>query len=123
MSNDTGGSDTSHQYALVGEGEILLHGHDHDEREEGEDVKEAATQAGDVGLVKEGADEVTEGQDAQTVVAEVQEKQEAVAVGQDFAVLQHQSEDDDRQHQVGGALQEPGEEVTQRIDPHHLHVL
>lgn len=64
MSNDTGGSDTSHQYALLGEGEIRLHGHDHDEREEGEDVKEAATQAGDVGLVKEGADEVTEGQDA-----------------------------------------------------------
>ena len=85
----------SHQAALLSKGEIGLQGHDHDEGEKAEDVKEAATEAGDVGLVKEGADQVTEGQDAQAIVTEVQEKDEAIAFGEDAAVLQHQSEDED----------------------------
>lgn len=123
MSYDKEGSEVPHQGALLGKGEIRLHGHDHNEGEKAEDVKEAATKAGNVGLVKEGADQVTEGQDAQTIVAEEQEKEEAVAVGQDAAVLQHQCEDEDGQHQVGGALQEPGKEVAERVDPHHFHVL
>lgn len=123
MTNDKWGSEVPHQGALLGKGEIRLPGHDHDEREEAEDVKEAATQAGNVGLVKEGADQVTEGQDAQTIVAEVQEKEESVTVGQDSAKLQHQSEDEDGHHQVGGTLQEPGEEVAERVYSHHLHVL
>lgn len=63
-----------HQYALLGKGESRLHGHDNDEREETEDIDEAAAEAGNVGLVEEGADEVTEGQDAQAVIAEVKEK-------------------------------------------------
>ncbi len=123
MSHDRGRSEVPHQGALLGKGETRLHGHDHNEGEEAADVKEAATEAGNVGLVKEGADQVTEGQDAQTIVAQVQEKEEAVAVGQDHAVLQHQSEDDDGQRQVGGALQEPGKEVAERVDSHHFHVL
>lgn len=79
--------EVSHQSALLGKGESLLHRHDHDEGEEAEDVNKAATEAGDVGLIKEGADQVTEGQDAQTIVTEVQEQEEAIAVGQDAAVL------------------------------------
>lgn len=46
---------------LLGKGEVRLQGKDHDEREEAQDVKEAATQASDVGLIKERADQVTEG--------------------------------------------------------------
>lgn len=112
-----------HQDALLGKGELRLHRHDHNEGEEAEDVNEAATESGDVGLVEEGADQVAEGQDAQTVVAKVQEKQEAVTVGQDAAVLQDQREDDDGQGEVGGALEEPSEEVAERVDSHHFHVL
>lgn len=112
-----------HQGALLGKAETRLHSHDHNVGEEAEDVNEAATEAGDVGLVKEGADQVTEGQDAQTIVAEVQEEEEAVTVGQDVAVLQHQREDEYGQHQVGGTLQEPGKEVAERVDSHHFHVL
>lgn len=95
MTNDRGDSEVSHQAALLGEGEIGLQGHDHNEGEKAEDVKEAATEAGDVGLVKKGADQVTEGQYAQTIVTEVQEKEEAVAVGEDATILQHQREDED----------------------------
>lgn len=123
MSHGRGGSEVPHQGALLGEGQICLHGDDHNEGEEAEDVEEAATQGSDVGLVKEGADQVTEGQDAQTVVAQVQEKEEAVTVGQNVAILQHQCEDEDSHQQVGGALQEPGEEVAERVDSHHFHVL
>ena len=112
-----------HQDTLLGKGELRLHRHDHNEGEEAEDVNEAATESGDVGLVEEGADQVAEGQDAQTVVAEVQEEQEAVTVGQDAAVLQDQREDDDGQGEVGGALEEPSEEVAERVDSHHFHVL
>ena len=123
MTQHKGGSEFPHQSALLRKGEIRLQGHDHNEREEAEDVKEAATQAGDVGLVKEGADQVTEGHDAQTVVTKVQEKEEAIAVGQDSAKLQYQSEDEDGQHQVGSTLQEPGQEVAEWVNSHHLHVL
>lgn len=112
-----------HQGALLGKGESRLHGHDHNEGEEAEDVYKAATETGDVGLVKEGADQETEGQDAQTIVAEVQEKEKAVTVGKDLAILQHQCEDEDGHHKVAGALQEPGKEVAERVDSHHFHVL
>lgn len=112
-----------HQGALLREAERGLHGLDHDEGEEAKDVNEAAAQAGDVGLVEEGADQVAEGQDAQTVIAEVEEKDEAVAFGQHVAVLQHQCEDDDGDQEVGGAFQEPGKEVAQWVDSHHFHVL
>lgn len=112
-----------HQGTLLGEAERRLHGHDDDEGEEAEHVDEAAAQPGDVGLVEEGAHEVAEGQDAQAVVAEVEEEEEAVAFGQDAAVPQHQREDHDGDQQVGGALQEPGEEVAEWVDAHHFHVL
>lgn len=112
-----------HQDALLGEAEIRLHGHHHDEGEEAEDVNEAAAKSGNVGLVKEGADQVSEGQDTQTVVAQVKEQEEAVTVGQDAAVLEHQREDENGQHEVGGALQEPGKEVAERVHSHHFHVL
>lgn len=112
-----------HQGTLLGEAERRLHGHDDDEGEEAEHVDEAAAQSGDVGLVEEGADEVAEGQDAQAVVAEVEEEEEAVAFGEDAAVPQHQCEDHDGDQQVGGALQEPGEEVAERVDAHHFHIL
>lgn len=115
--------EVTHQRSLLGKGEFCLHGHDHNEGEEAEDVKEARTKAGDVRLVKEGADEVTEGQDAQTIIAKVQEKEEAVTVGQNSAVLQHHCEEEDGKHQVSGALQEPSEEVAERVDSHHFHVL
>lgn len=96
---------------------------DHDEGEEAKYVNEAAAQAGDVGLVEEGADQVAEGQDAQTIITEVEEKDKAVAFGQHVAVLQHQCEDDDGDKEVGGAFQEPGKEVAQWVDSHHFHVL
>lgn len=123
MSCDRGGSEVPHQGALLGKGETCLNGQDHNEGEEAEDIKEAATKTGNVGLVKEGADQVTEGQDAQTIVAEVQEKEEAITVGQDPAVLQNQCEDEDGKHHVGGTLQEPSKEVADRVDSHHFHVL
>lgn len=113
----------SHQAALLGKGEIGLQSHDHNEWEKAEDVKEAATETGNVGLIKEGADQVTEGQNAQTIVTEVQEKEEAIAVGEDPTVLQHQCDDNDSEHQEGTALQEPGKEMAGRTDSHHLHVL
>lgn len=113
----------SHQGALLGKGETGLLGHDHDVGEEAKDVKEAATQTSDVGLVEEGADQVTEGHYAQTVVTKVQEQEEAIAVREDAAVLQHQREDENGQQQVSGALQEPGKEVAEWIDSHHLHIL
>lgn len=78
-----------HQGGLLGEAERRLHGHDDDEGEEAEHVNQAAAQAGDVGLVEEGADEVAEGQDAQAVVAEVEEEEEAVAFREDAAVPKH----------------------------------
>lgn len=112
-----------HQRALLGEAERRLHGHDDDEGEEAQHVNQAAAQAGDVGLVEEGGHEVAEGQDAHAVVAEVEEEEEAVALGQDAAVPEHQREDHDGDQQVDGALQEPGEEVAERVDAHHLHVL
>lgn len=112
-----------HQGALLEKGELCLHSQHHNEGEEAEDVEEAATEAGDVRLVEEGADQVAEGQDAQTIVAEVQEEEEAVAVGQNAAELQHQREEEDGQHQVGGTLQEPSEEVAEWVDSHHFHVL
>lgn len=98
MTDDNGGSEVSYQAALLGKGEIGLQGHDHNEGEKEEDVKEAATETSNVGLVKEGADQVTEGQDAQTVVTEVQEKEEAIAVWEDAAVLQHQCDDEDGEY-------------------------
>lgn len=112
-----------YQGALLGKGEWRLHGHDNDEGEEAEHVDEAAAQPGDVGLVEEGADKVAEGQDAQAVIAEVEEEKEAVAVGEDAAVPQHQREDHYGDQQVGGALQEPGEEVAEWVDAHHFHIL
>lgn len=60
-----------HQDALLGEGETRLNSHDNDEGEEAEDVDEATTKTRNVGLVKEGADQVTEGQNAKTIVTEV----------------------------------------------------
>lgn len=121
--NDEEGQTVTHHKTLQGKAEICLQGHDYDEREEAEDVDQAATQAGDVGLVEEGADQVAEGNDAQAVVTEIQEQEEAVAVGQDFAVCHHQGEDDDGQHQVCSTLYEPGKEVADGVDSHHLHVL
>lgn len=43
VTNDIGSSEVPHQNALLGKGEIRLQGHDHDEREEAEDVKETTT--------------------------------------------------------------------------------
>lgn len=112
-----------HQGTFLGEAERRFHGHDDDEGEEAEHVDEAAAQPGDVGLVKEGADEEAEGQDAEGVVAEVEEDEEAVAFGEDATVPQHQREDHDGEQQVDGALQEPGEEVAEWVDAHHFHIL
>lgn len=112
-----------HQYALLSKGEICLHGHDNDEGEEAEDINKAAAEAGNVGLVEEGADQIAKGQDAQTVITEVKEKKKAIAVRKDTATLQHQGEDDDGKHQVAGTLQEPGKEVTEWVDAHHFHIL
>lgn len=113
----------SHQSGLLGKGELCLHGHDQNEGEEAEDVKETCTEASDVRLVEEGTDEVTERQDAQSIIAKVQEKEESVTVGQNAAVFQHQRQGEDGQRQVSGALQEPGEEVAERVYSHHFHVL
>ena len=114
---------SAHQGALLGEAERCLHPHDDDEGEEAEHVDQAARHAGDVGLVEEGADQEAHGHDAQAVVAEEEEEQEAVAAGQYAAVLEHQCEDDDGEEQVHGAVHEPGAEVAERVDAHHLHVL
>lgn len=115
--------EVAHQYAFLGKGETCLHGHDNDEWEETEDVNEAAAEARNVGLVEEGADQVAYGQDAQTVITEVEEKKEDIAVGKDTTILEHQCEDDDGKHKVGGTLQEPGKEVAEWVDAHHFHVL
>lgn len=112
-----------HQYALLGKGESRLHGHDNDEGEEAEDINKAATEAGNVGLVKEGADQVAEGQDAQSIITEVKEKNKAIAVRKDTATLQHQCEDDDGKHKVAGTLQEPSKKVAEWVDTHHFHIL
>lgn len=112
-----------YQQALLRKGERRLHGHDDDEREEAEDINKAAAEAGNVRLVEEGADQITEGQDAQSVITEVKEKKKAIAVGKDMATFQHQGEDDDGKHKVGGTLQEPGKEVAEWVDAHHFHIL
>ena len=123
MSNGKASSEYTHQGALLGKSQITFQSHDHNEGEEGQDVEQTSTQASDVGFVKKGADQIAEGEDAETVVAEVQENEEAVAVRQDIAILQHQCEDADGQHQVASTLQEPGEEMAKRVDSHHFHVL
>lgn len=63
-----------HQYALLRKGESCFYCHDDDEGEKAEDINKAAAEAGNVGLVKEGADHIAEGQDAQSVITEVKEK-------------------------------------------------
>lgn len=113
----------SHQYVLLRKGESRLYGHHNDEGEEAENINKAATEAGNVGLVKEGADQIAEGQDTQRVITEVKEKKKAIAVGKDTATLQHQCENDDGKHKVAGTLQEPGKEVAEWVDAHHFHVL
>ena len=115
--------EVSHQGTPLGESEVCLHGHHHDVRKKAEDVNEAATETSNVGLITEGADQVAEGQDTQAIVTEVEEKEKAVTVGQDTAILEHQCEDGDGNHKVGGALQEPGKEVAVWVDTHHFHVL
>lgn len=112
-----------HQCTLLKNIETGLHRHDHNEWEEANNVKEASAKAGNGGLVKTGADQVTEGQDGQAVVAEVQEEDEAVTVRQDAAMLENQCEDDDGHHQVSSAIQEPGDKVAEWVYAHHLHIL
>lgn len=59
----------------------------------------------------------------ESVVTEVEEEQEAVTVGQDAPSLQDDGEGDYGDDKEACTLYEPGEEVTDGIDPHHLHVL
>lgn len=112
-----------YQHALNEDREVLLQAHDHNEGEEADDVDEAATQPGDVSLVEEGADEEADGQDAQGVVTQVEEENEAVTLGKNSAGFQDDGQDDNSDQEERSALYEPGHEMAERIHTHHLHVL
>lgn len=95
----------------------------HDEGEEADDIDKAATQPGDVGLIKEGADQEADCKDAEAVVTKVEEEHKAIAARKDAASFQNDGEDDDGHNQEHSTLYEPGKEVADGIDPHHFHVL
>lgn len=113
----------SYQRTLNEEGHVLLQTHDHDEGEETDDVDQTPAQTGDVRLIEERTGEEADGEDAETVITEVEEEQQGVALGQDAALLQDEGEEDDGDQEEGGALDEPGQEVAEGVHAHHLHVL
>lgn len=76
----------------------------HDEREEADDIDKAATQPGDVGLIKEGADQEADCKDAEAIVTKVEEEYKAIASRKDAASFQNDGEDDDSHKQEHSTL-------------------
>lgn len=75
--------------------QLIVNCHHNDEGEKSDDVDEASNQSCDVGVVKEGTDEVAHGNNREAVVRKIQEQNEPICFRKNIAKLEYNDEDDD----------------------------